>query len=146
ITRSPSQIAAFYEGREFSKAAIEETRNYCFPAVIVINKTADTMWLIIDDWRFSSNGHPIKRIKRDYWKQRWKKIGLSMAHQSTFGWTLMPEVRDLQIDEGVGGSIPIEMQAEPYTINARLRTGQSKQGPMISVIINNVTCPKDSVP
>ena len=144
ITRSPKQIAAFYEGREFSKTAIKETNQFCFPAVIVINKTSDTMLLNLDDWTFlDGNKKPIKRIKRAYWKKRWQAIKLSNAHQSTFGWTLMPELRDLQVDEGVGGSIPIVMQSHPYTLRARFKTGQNKQGPEISVTMHNIPCPKD---
>jgi len=143
ITRSPKQIAAFYEGREFSKAAIKETNQFCFPAVIVINKTSDTLWLNLDNWTFVNGDNPIKRIRRDYWKKRWLAINLSNAHQSTFGWTLMPEIRDLQVDEGVGGSIPIEMQSQPFTLHARFKTGQDKHGPEISVIMHNIPCPKD---
>jgi len=143
ITRSPKQIAAFYEGREFNKAAIKETNHFCFPAVIVINKTSDTLWLNLENWTFLNNEKPIKRIKRNYWKKRWQAINLSNSHQSTFGWTLMPEIRDLRVDEGVGGSIPIEMQSHPFTLHARFKTGQDKQGPEISVIMHNIPCPKD---
>ena len=140
IVRSPEQLSAFYQGRQFSAAAIERILQTCFITPIVKNKTYDVLWLDLDDWQFMRDGKPIKRIKRDYWKAQWQAVGLAQAYQSTFGWTLMPEQRDLRRDEGVGGSVAIPRQSEPFTLIARFRTGAHKQGPLKIIEFKGVSC------
>jgi len=141
--RSPKQIAAFYEGRGFSHEAIDEIEKYCSIAVIVKNKTSDVLWLELDNWQFTSKGKQVSRINRDYWKKLWEKTNLPQAHRATFGWTLMPEARDLQKDEGVGGSIPLPMLTEPFSITARFSTGENKGGNIKTVTVENITCKAD---
>jgi len=141
--RSPSQIAAFYEGRGFEGKAINEIKKYCSIAVVVKNKTNDVLWLELDKWRFVSEGKTISRITRAFWKSLWQKINISQANRSTYGWTLMPEIRDLQKDEGVGGSIPLPMLSEPFTIIANFPTGKNKNGRIKTVTIKNIKCRAD---
>ena len=143
IGRTPENISAFYQGREFSQKAINEILNTCYVTVIVKNKTQTTLWLELDNWKFSRDGKTIKRIKRDYWKKRWDTIDLNQAHRSTFGWTLMPESRDLRADEGVGGSIVIPMQSSPFTVIANFHTRPDKSGPVKTVKINGAKCVED---
>ena len=143
VGRTPENISAFYQGREFSKQAIDEILNTCYITVIVKNKTQTTLWLELDNWGFSLNGKPIKRIKRDYWQKRWDKINLKQSHRSTFGWTLMPEARDLRADEGVGGSIVIPSQTEPFVLTANFHTRPDKSGPIKTVTINGAKCVED---
>lgn len=140
VIRTNEQLAAFYTGREFPKSAIEEILNTCFITPLVKNKNYEALWVEPESWQFSINDEPITRIKRDYWKKVWKKTGLSLAHQSTFGWTLMPETRDLRLDEGVGGSVVIPRQSEPFNLEARLVTGLNKQGPVKVISFRNITC------
>ena len=75
-----------------------------------------------------------------FWKKIWKEAGLSMAHQSTFGWTLMPEMRDLRFDESVGGSIVIPKQTRPVTLVARFNTGLDKEGKPKTITFKNISC------
>lgn len=143
VGRTPENISAFYQGREFSKQAIDEILKTCYVTVIVKNKTQTTLWLELDNWVFSRNGKTIERIKRDYWKNRWDEINLKRAHRSTFGWTLMPESRDLRADEGVGGSIVIPAQSEPFTLTANFHTKPDKSGPIKTVTIHGAKCVED---
>lgn len=144
VLRSPEQLSAFYLGREFKKSAIDKILATCFVTPIIKNKFFDALWLELDQWEFvSRDNKPIPRIKRDYWKKQWQKIQLEQSHQSTFGWTLMPEVRDLRFDEGVGGSVIIPWQNEPFKLIAHFRTGMNKQGPIKTITFEGVTCKAD---
>lgn len=138
--RTPTQLSAFYQGREFNQAAIDEILKTCFITPIIKNKRLEVLWLDLDQWRFSVEGQPIRRIKRDYWPERWEKAELPQAQQSTFGWTLMPEIRDLRLDESVGGSVVIPLQSHPFTLTARFPTGADRQGKRKTVVFEGLTC------
>ena len=140
VIRSADQLSGFYVGREFPKNAIDEILKTCFITPIVKNKKFDALWVEPDSWNFTMNGKVIERIKRDYWKKVWTVVGLSLAHQSTFGWTLMPEARDLRFDEGVGGSIVIPKQTKPFTLKARFNTGLQKQGKPKTITFKDISC------
>ena len=140
VIRSKDQLSAFYVGRGFPQNAIDEILKTCFITPLVKNKTHDALWVEPDSWNFKSDNKPIPRIKRDYWDKPWKDTGLSLAHQSTFGWTLMPETRDLRIDEGVGGTIAIPMQETPFTLKARFNTGLNKEGKTKIIEFKDITC------
>jgi hypothetical protein len=142
VIRNADQLSGFYVGREFPKNAIGEILKTCFITPIVKNKQFDVLWIEPDSWMFMLNDKPIERIKRDYWKKVWNVVGLSMAHQSTFGWTLMPEIRDLRFDEGVGGSLSIPMQTKPFTLKARFNTGLKKEGTPRVIIFKDISCAK----
>ncbi len=138
--RSPEQMAAFYEGREFDKLAIQRISATCNVTVILKNKTADILWLVLDDWQFSRDDSPIHRLKRSYWSAEWDKINLSQAHRSTYGWTLLPEERDLYPNEGVGGSVTLPSQSQPFSLRFHFATGRNKQGKVKSITINHLSC------
>ncbi len=140
VMRTPDQLTAFYLGRGFNQAAIDQILETCFVTPIIHNKTLDVLWLELDEWQFSQGDKLIPRIKRDYWPTRWREAGLPQAHQSTFGWTLMPEVRDLRLDEGVGGSVVIPMQTQPFKLTMRFHTGMDKQGPVKTLLFEDLTC------
>lgn len=144
VLRTPEQLTAFYQGRQFKQQAIDKILETCFVTPIIKNKYFEVLWLELDNWQFMDNkNQPIKRITRDYWDQQWQKIQLKQAHQSTFGWTLMPEVRDLRFDEGVGGSMVIPWQEEPFKVVANFHTKPDKKGPLKTVIFEGVTCRTD---
>jgi len=144
VLRTPEQLIAFYQGREFKQEAIDKILETCYVTPIVKNKKFDVLWLELDSWQFLDiNNKPISRIKRDYWKEQWQEIKLKRAHQSTFGWTLMPEVRDLRFDEGVGGSVILPWQTKPFTVIANFPTGADKNGPVKSVTFKGVECKTD---
>jgi hypothetical protein len=140
IMRTPDQLTAFYLGREFNRAAIDKILETCFVTPIIHNKTLDVLWLELDEWQFSQGDKVIPRIKRDYWPDKWRAAGLPQSHQSTFGWTLMPEVRDLRLDEGVGGSVVIPMQSEPFKLTMKFQTGADKQGPVKTIVFEDLKC------
>jgi len=140
VIRSKEQLTAFYTGREFPKPAIAEIVKTCFITPIIRNRSSQALWIEPDSWSFLIDGIPVERLKRDYWKRIWDKTGLSLAHQSTFGWTLLPETRDLQHDESAGGNIVIPMQNRPFTLKARFNTGANKQGTPKTITFQNVSC------
>ena len=144
VIRTPEQLSAFYQGREFNRAAIDHILDTCFITPIIRNKTFEVLWLELDQWRFETRTQAISRIKRDYWPQKWHEADLPQAQQSTFGWTLMPEVRDLRLDESVGGSVVIPMQSIPFTLTANFPTGMDKQGDMKSIVFEGIQCATDT--
>jgi len=142
IRRSPKQIAAFYEGRQFPKSAVDRLSQVCFVAAIIRNKTREILWLDLSQWQFKGK-QEIKRLERSYWKQQWQQADVDRASQATFGWTLLPEQRDLQPDEGVGGNITLPLMAQEFSIIARFDRGQNRTLPPIDVTLSNVTCKQD---
>lgn len=140
VIRSPDQLSAFYQGRGFNQDAINEVLKTCYITPLIKNKKYKVLWLELDNWKFTVNGKSIPRIKRDYWRKKWRDIGLSQAHQSTFGWTLMPESRDLRLDEGVGGSVVIPMQSQPFNLTAIFKTGHNKMGKTKTITFKDITC------
>ena len=148
VLRTPEQLTGFYFGRKFKQAAIDEILKTCYITPIIKNKKFDALWLELDNWEFyletkmdnEADNKPIKRIKRDYWEKIWRKVSLPMAHQSTFGWTLMPEARDLRFDESVGGSIVLPMQSKPFTLKANYKTGMNKLGKTKTVVFKGISC------
>ena len=140
VIRTKEQLSAFYVGRGFPQNAIDEILNTCFITPLIQNKTFEALWVEPDSWIFTIDNKPIQRIKREYWKKLWTDLGLSLAHQSTFGWTLMPEIRDLRIDEGVGGNIAIPMQSKPFTLKAQFNTGLNKEGNPRIIEFRDISC------
>ncbi len=143
IQLTPHQIASFYEGREFSKAAVDKLTASCYVTVIIKNKSDTFLWVDIAEWKFIANGKNILQQDRSYWDKQWDEIGLKQAHRSTFNWTLMPAVRDLYPQEEVGGRIPIAMQNEPFTVVLNFPTGENRQGKLKTVTMENVVCKQD---
>ena len=137
---TPAQIASFYEGREFNKAAIEKLTAVCYVAVIVKNKTDDILWLDLAAWEFRQGKKSFPPLSRDYWQQQWDTIDLNKAHRATFGWTLMPPLRNLYPDEGVGGRISMPVQLKPFSVTLNFPKGDKKQGKLKSYTVNNLVC------
>jgi len=140
-SRTPDQLAAFYSGRGFNQASIDAIKKTCFVFGMVDNKTYETLWLSLDEWEFiAADGTPLKRFKRDDWKKTWQQTGLSQAHQSTFGWTQLPEIRDLRMHEHVGGNVAVEWNDKPFSLKATFKTGADKSGEPRTVTVENLTC------
>jgi len=143
IPHTPDQMAAFYEARGFPAQAIELIRETCLVTVHIENKSREIIWLEIKNWRFSSGSKLLARLGDDYWNTLWDDIGLPQANRSTFGWTQLPEVRDLQPDEPVGGNIAFLRPMDTFNINAHFMTGKHKRNGMIDVNFENIECPQD---
>ena len=139
IPLSAEQMLAFYEGRGFPVNARQAIAEVCFMTVIIYNKTNQRLWLDLDLWNFQADAQ-IRRLDRVYWAQQWKKIMLPQANRSTFGWTLLPEERDLYPDEGVGGNITLtRMQAE-FTLNATFIAGENRKGGKYEIKVERLKC------
>ena len=140
--RSPDQIAAFYEARGFPRNAIEALTQTCFVTVSFHNRSGDVVWLEPSRWRFvDERGREVKRRDRTYWNALWESLGVPMANRATFGWTQLPEVRDLRPSEPVGGNVALLPPSGRFRIEARFATGAHKQGKDILVTLDNLFCP-----
>lgn len=142
IPRSPDQMAAFYEARGFPNTAIEALTQTCFVTVSFRNHSGDVAWLELSRWRFvDENGREVKRRDRAYWNALWEQLGVPMANRATFGWTQLPEVRDLRPSEPVGGNVALLPPSGRFRLEARFATGKNKQGKEIVVILDDLVCP-----
>jgi len=143
IARTPEQMAAFYEARGFPKTAIRELGQMCFITVRLTNKSHDVIWMKLDNWKFTSKQGRLKRFHRNELKARWQQIGLAQQYQSTFRWTLIPEVLDYRPDEREGGNIVLQRTAEAFSFQAQFVMGAEEDGRSISIRINNLRCAED---
>lgn len=120
--RTPEQIEAFFSARGFPAAALKTLREACFFTVGIRNGSDDVVWLELD--RFSikdGSGKSVARITRPQWKKRLQALNVPPASQSTFGWTQLPERRDLQPDEPVGGNFAIPRQSQSVHLTTNFR-------------------------
>jgi len=146
IPRSPENITSFYEGRGFPKTATDELEKACFFGGIVRNKGKKVVWLELKNWRFYNDKGEIHRLDRTYWNQRWKELDIPQSYRSTFNWTLLPKVRDLQPHEPVGGNIILPRSEGPFTLEVHFLTGKNKRDGDIAVTFKNIRCAKDKAP
>ena len=140
LSRSPEQIAAFYEGRGFSKKMINKLKQQCFITVGLHNKSSQILWLDLSNWYFTNHNGEIRRLNRKYWKSVWKTMNIPLAHQSTFRWTLLPEVLDFRTNEFEGGNIILPASNQPFTLRAQFATKADKSGKAINIQLNNIQC------
>jgi hypothetical protein len=141
MPHTPEQMAAFYEARGFPPAAIEKIKATCFVTVHIENRSQRVIWMEPDTWKFSSHGQPVQRLETGYWDTQWDAVGLSQANRSTFGWTQLPAVRDLQPEESVGGNIVLPGNTGRFNLEAYLQSGQDRRGKQLEIRFENVTCP-----
>jgi hypothetical protein len=140
---TPDQMAAFYEARGFPHGAINRLRQTCFVMAHVENRSDKVIWLELKNWHFLTTQGEVRRLDPSYWKHVWDEIGLSQANRSTFGWTQLPEERDLQPGEPVGGNVILPSTDAPFTLQADFLTGKDRRAGMISVRFENLRCAKD---
>ena len=141
---TPQQIAAFYEARGFPKNAIERLRKTCFLMAHVENRGDEILWLDLQDWRFVGATGELRRLDREYWQAVWDELNLPQANRSTFGWTQLPEVRDLQPGEPVGGNLVLPLTAGPFTLEADFLTGKDRRHGRIEVRLRDLHCAQDT--
>lgn len=140
IPRSPEQMIAFYEARGFPAKTREIFTNTCFITAVVRNKSQKVLWLELKYWRFYNEKGEIIRHNRDFWTALWQQQKLEQSNLSTFGWTLMPEVRDLQPNESVGGNIVLPRTRGSFNFEAVFVTEQNKRGSEIRVQFKDLQC------
>lgn len=137
--RTPEQLRAFYSARGFPDAMIQEIVKTCFLTVGIQNRRNDVVWLELANWRMTdANGQTVRRISRPEWNQRWEQLSVPYASRATFGWTQLPESRDLQPGEPVGGNIAVDAPASTFTLIAQFRT---EVGTAIDVVAPGLRCP-----
>ena len=138
----PSKSPLFTRRAVFRRNAIEALTQTCFVTVSFHNRGGDVAWLELSRWRFvDENGREIKRRDRAYWNALWENLGVPMANRATFGWTQLPEVRDLQPSEPVGGNVALPPPSGHFRLEARFATGARKQGKDIMVTLDDLSCP-----
>lgn len=140
MPRTPEQMAAFYEARGFPPAAIAKIKATCFVTVHIENRSQQVIWMEPDTWKFSSGDQPLQRLDSSFWDTQWDAIGLPQANRSTFRWTRLPAVRDLQPEESVGGNIVFPGTTGSFDLEANLQTGQERRGKQLRIRFENVNC------
>ena len=143
IPHTPEQMTAFYEARGFPKPALQQIGKLCFVTAHIENKSQRVIWLETANWDLASEGKAVQRVNKQQWTAWWDKINLPDANRSTFGWTQLPAIRDLQPDEPVGGNIILAGDIERFDLRARFMTGQDKRGGMLDIQFRDITCPKE---
>ncbi|TCV82874.1 hypothetical protein [Sulfurirhabdus autotrophica] len=139
--RTPEQIRAFYSARGFPEIAIRELESKCLLTVGIQNSRKDIVWLEPSNWRFTTEqGNNVRRISREEWDARWAKLTIPLASRATFGWTQLPESRDLLTGETAGGNIVIEPPKESFSVDVLFKTGSDKNGPDIRFKAENLQC------
>ncbi len=143
IARTPEQMAAFYEARGFPRKVLDEVKKMCFITVGVTNKSRDIIWMRLANWTFSLPQGSLKRFHRNELKARWQQFGLAQRHQSTFRWTLIPEVLDYRPEEHEGGNIVLPRTGSSFSLRAEFVMGANEQGKHISIQLNDLRCTED---
>ena len=143
--RTPIQTRAFYSARGLPVAAVDEIARSCFLTVGVRNQRQETVWLDLTQWQFEdAAGKVLKRLQQEDWRRRWTALQLPLAAQATFGWTQMPELRDLQADESVGGNIPLVLSTTAFSLRARFALGERASARVVELVLPNLRCADDS--
>lgn len=139
--RTVEQIRAFYGARGMPADALQELAKACFLTVGLKNKRAETLWLEPLRWRLIDvEGKPINRISRQEWKARFEALRVPLAAQSTFGWSQLPESRDLYPEETVGGNLSLLPPEGSFSLIASFRTGSGGEGKVLELTIPNLSC------
>lgn len=143
-SRNATQLRAFYSARGLPETALSEIAQRCFMGVVIHNKSPDTVWLDLDQWRFvSARGLMLARVQPADWRAAWLRMQLPLAAQATFGWTQLPITRDLQPDETVGGNIPLVATADEFTLIARFAIGSQNSARVVEIRVPHLRCARD---
>lgn len=137
--RTPEQTSAFYAARGFPATAVQAISRQCFVTVGIVNKRSDTLWLELPRWRFTAaDGGEVARIPRADWEARWQALDMPLAARATFRWTQLPESRDLQPGEPVGGNVAVADPGGVFAVHASFRTGGGEE---IHISVPGLVCP-----
>jgi hypothetical protein len=139
--RSAEQMTAFYTGRGFPPAMLHEIDTACFITVGVKHTRKEVIWLEPSRWRFvDGRGNNLHRLDRNHWNHRWENIFAPAASRATFGWTQLPESRDLQPGEPVGGNVTLERPVGEFALELVLPTGADRTGKPLTVRVPGLKC------
>jgi len=146
-TRTAEQIRAFYAARGLPPSAVQALSEACFLTVGLHNKRNEKLWLEPALWRFEdANGKPVQRITRQEWATRWEALQVPRGAQATFGWTQLPDSRDLYPDETVGANLTLRPPSGAFTLVATFRTGEEGKGSPVVLVVKNLQCPREDAP
>ena len=143
-TRTPAQIAAFYEARGFSPAARQLIAKHCFIGVSIRNESGRVVWLEPGRWTItgrSAVGQAQSPLPEGYWRQKWREISLPAAQQTTFKWTQLPTIRDLQPNEPVGGNLTLSPITGKFSLEMTFDTNPDRKGDKLTVRFPGLFCP-----
>ncbi|NOZ11751.1 MAG: hypothetical protein GXP09_12030 [Gammaproteobacteria bacterium] len=144
--RTPDQILAFYTARHLPEVAVKHLVAACLITVSVRNRSQKVVWLEPGRWRFVfDDGQSAERLDRQYWDDLWQQLKVPLGSRATFGWTQLPESRDLQPGEPIGGNMVLKRTDKTFSIEVRMATGKDKKGAEIVLRIPNVKCATDKV-
>ena len=139
----PSEkVAAFYEGRGFSKEMVNTLKQKCFITIGIRNKSNNIILHDLSNWTYSNKNSEIKRIDREQWKLTWKEMNIPLSHQSTFRWTLLPEKLDFRSGEHEAGNITLPFSDKPFSLDATFTIIENKVKKSIFVKIQDIHCAK----
>lgn len=142
--RHAEGVTAFYAARGFPQTMLSAIGQSCFVGVGIHNERRDTLWLELANWRFTdAAGREVRRISRPEWDARWEKMNAPHASRTTFDWTQLPESRDLQPGEPVGGNVAVATPVGEFNLAARFRTGS---GEVIEITVPGLRCPDEAKP
>ena len=144
IPHTPESMAAFYEARGFPRPAIDLISATCFVTVHIENRGREVIWIDVAKWQFTAAGKPLERLDRAWWASRWDSIDLRQASRSTFGWTQLPQVRNLQPDEPVGGNLVFPGDTKIFDMTLNLPIGKNPHGRLISLNFRDIPCPTEA--
>jgi hypothetical protein len=140
--RTPDQIIAFYSARGFPTAAVRRlARSACFLGIGVRNRRSDIVWLEPARWRLRQGGRALRRLDLGHWHRLWREIHLPPANQATFGWTQLPESRNLQPGENVGGNITMVPARGRFSLEARFALGEARDHGELVLRVDDLSCP-----
>ncbi|MEA3411000.1 MAG: hypothetical protein U9R74_05605 [Pseudomonadota bacterium] len=141
---TPRQMAAFFEARGFPGPALKEISIDCFITVGIENLSDRIVWLEPAHWKIRTEDTALDRLTPDSWSRRWAALGIPEGNRATFGWTLLPETRDLRPSEPVGGNIVLPRVPGPFSLEANFSTGAKRDGEPIHIRYDEVRCARDA--
>jgi hypothetical protein len=125
--RAPEGTTAFYTARGFPPDMVTAIAQACLVGVGIRNEGDDVLWLELDNWHFTDvAGQEVPRITRPEWDARWEAMHAPQSARATFDWTQLPESRDLQPGEPVGGNVAVHAPVGDFSLTARFRTGNGE--------------------
>lgn len=143
--RTPAQLEGFYAARGLPPPAIAAMQQYCFITIALRNRRHDVVWLVPDRWEFTDDtGHTLQRVPRSVWDARWDALNVPSGARSAFNWTQLPDARDLQPDEPVGGNLALTPAHGAVNIVAIFPIGLRDSTRTVRVRFSDLHCGKDS--
>jgi len=141
--RTADQINAFYEARGFPLPALKVLSSHCFIGVSMRNESDNVVWLERSRFRFRAPGTREEWQARplDFWLDSWRRLAIPASARAAFRWTQLPETRDLQPNEPVGGNLSFPRRSGQFDLEVRLATGQDRHGPPLLAHFRDLSCP-----